>query len=174
MSASPSSQAFSTFPVTLKDTMKLTLIAALLCAATTLAQAESFTSSASSAATTGISASSKSINASSESSSGEDKKVAAGVYQVTAVTAVAAAPDSSGSPGTVRLALKGDQGQADFTLDLPASTVQAQALAVGHKLLVQERAFGYAFALPTAPQQPFFLALAQGWEAEMQSKRVSL
>jgi hypothetical protein len=144
---------------------RLTLIALAAAGGTVLslpAAAESFASSASSAGSASIGSLSDSIGGSSDASSGR-KTAAAGEYRILAVRP---APD-----GRQALELQAVAEPArTFTLTLP---VAAATLQVGERIAVQDRPYGLAFARVDAPE-PFFVALADHWQRELDLRRVTL
>jgi hypothetical protein len=138
----------------------------LLLVAAPAAWGDTITSSASSLASKSVGASSDSISGSSKSSSGGDQKVAAGPYEVVQLA------DAQGKPGQQRLTLRATEATAAFNLDLPADTARTAGVGVGQTVLVQDRPYGYAFALAQAPQQPFYLVVHRAWEGELRSQAV--
>ena len=134
-----------------------------LALAMSLAQADSFTSSASSAASQSIGSLSDSVSGSSKSSAG-DGKTAAGAYQVTAVARLDA--------GRVQLQLAPIAGQADgFALTLPATVAEQQGLQAGAALWVAERPYGLAFAAKQ-DAAPFFLAVDDRLRRDFESLKL--
>ena len=118
-------------------------------------------SSAGSASSKGLS---NSIEGSSDSSSGKDKTamVQDGIYRVVTVS-----PDVQG--GTVRLGLE-PQGMADaqaFVLNVPVQALGGELPVAGDLLQAQRRDYGVQFA---RADQPFYLVLADAWNAELDSR----
>lgn len=134
-----------------------------LAAATAPAWAGSFASSASSAGSASLDGSSNSIEGSSQSSS-DDKTalVQDGAYRVTTVT-----PNEQGD--TVRLGLMPQDmaGAEAFVLNVPVGAFGGQLPVVGEVLQAQRRDYGVQFA---RAEQPFYLVLADAWNAELQSR----
>lgn len=129
-----------------------------------MAQADSFTSSASSAASQSIGSLSDSVSGSSKSSAGDGKTAAAGAYQVTAVAQV--------DGDRVRLQLAPAAGQADgFALTLPATLATQQGLQAGAALWVAERPYGLAFAAKDGAT-PFFLAVDDRLRRDFESLKL--
>ncbi len=136
------------------------------------AQADSTLSTASSAGSTSVGSVSNSVQVSSNSSSG-DKKVADGNYRVHQVA------ELEGRPGMLRVHLTHamPQGAAPvaLTLDLPREALGARGLAMGDVVNVRNRAYGLAFARPTATApEVFFLALEDAWRNDLNPRAVSL
>jgi len=131
----------------------LALLAALFAPAV---WADSLASSASDSTSSAASSTSDSIEGSSHSSgrsSGDEHHAAAGTYQV-----VAMAPNAARA-GTMRVHLaQVDAADESFDLILPEAAARRGELAVGARVDVSERPYGYAFAR-TADAAPFFLAL---------------
>jgi hypothetical protein len=117
-----------------------------LALAMSLAQADSFTSSASSAASQSIGSLSDSVSGSSKSSAGDGKTAAAGAYQVTAVARLDA--------GRVQLQLAPSAGQL-----------------AGAALWVAERPYGLAFAAKEGAT-PFFLAVDDRLRRDFESLKL--
>lgn len=145
-----------------KPPLLATVVAAIgLCLSAGPVAAESIASSASSAGSESVGSLSNSVGASSDSSTGG--KVAAGAYQV-----VASAPAADGRQ---RLTLQAVQdARRSFELLLP---VQAAVVQAGDVIDVQERPYGLAFARAQAAE-PFFIALADGWQGELGLRPVRL
>lgn len=144
--------------------------AALLAAAATAVQAESFVSSASSAGSESSGSVSDSIGASSNSSKKDDRKVGQGRYRVVDVAA------AEGRPGMMQVALAADEGVSPeamqtFNLYVPAKTLVQQPLAAGQRVRVKERDYGLEFS-DDASQRPFFLVLDDGWRQQMRTQVV--
>jgi uncharacterized low-complexity protein len=142
--------------------------AALLAAAATAVQAESFVSSASSAGSESSGSVSDSIGASSNSSKKDDRKVGQGRYRVVEVAA------AEGRPGMMQVALAADEGVSPealqtFHLYVPAQTLAQQPLAAGQRVRVKEREYGLEFS-DDASQRPFFLVLDDGWRQQMRTQ----
>jgi hypothetical protein len=145
------------------STYLMTTITALAFAAalTGPARADSLASSASSAGSASSASVSDSIQESSAASRGG--KVAAGAYRIVAIAPAAA--------GRQRVELQSVQDPARrFALVLP---VAAAPLAAGEVIEVQDRPFGYAFARGPA-RETFFVALAEGWQQDLDLKAVTL
>ena len=129
-------------------------------------------SSASSAGSASLKGSSNSIEGSSDglsNSSSKDKTamVKDGNYRVAAVLPAQA-------PGMLRLQLE-PQGMADaqpFVLNVPAQAFGAQAPVAGDIVQAQRRDYGVQFA-HAQTQEPFFLVLADAWNAELNSRPVT-
>lgn len=141
--------------------MKAMMTAVLSAALVLPAAAESFASSASSAGSASSASVSDSIDGSSDSSRGG--KVAAGDYRIVAIAPAADARQR------VELQSVQDAGRR-FALVLP---VAAAPLVVGELIAVQDRPFGYAFARGAA-RETFFVALADGWQHDLDLKAVTL
>lgn len=145
--------------------MKRLLICTALLAGLAVAQADSFTSSASSLASKSVGSLSDSLSDSSGSSGG-GKQAAAGPYTV---TRMAIAED-----GRVHLALApagdGPQGGA-LTLRLPQAVVQEQGLRTGGALHLLARPYGLAVAR-AAEAAPFFLAVQDGLLRDFESRKI--
>jgi hypothetical protein len=140
-----------------------TLVVAALAAGLSLpAAAESFASSASSAGSASIGSLSDSIGGSSDASSGR-KTAAAGEYRILAI-----APAADGRQ-TLQLQALADPART-FTLTLPMA---AATLQVDEHIAVRDRPYGLAFARVDAPE-PFFVALADHWQRELDLRRVTL
>ncbi|MBB3196843.1 hypothetical protein [Roseateles terrae] len=142
--------------------------AALLAAAATAVQAESFVSSASSAGSESSGSVSDSIGASSNSSKKDDRKVGQGRYRVVEVAA------AEGRPGMMQVALAADEGVSPdamqtFNLYVPAQALAQQPLAAGQRVRVKERDYGLEFS-DDASQRPFFLVLEDGWRQQMRTQ----
>lgn len=149
----------------------LTAIAAMLLSASALPvwADSSVASSASESVSTSVGSVSTSIKKSSGSSS-DDKKVAAGDYQVMAVAVLADAP------GMVRLelqALAADGLVNAFTLDLPQQAFDSSRLSLGQVVTARDRAYGTEFVSANT-KQAFFLALDDHWLKELPSRAVVL
>lgn len=118
-------------------------------------------SSAGSASSKGLS---NSIEGSSDSSSGKDKTamVQDGTYRVATVT-----PDAPA--GTVRLGLEpqGMAGAPAFVLNVPVQALAGKVPVAGDLLQAQRRDYGVQFA---RADQPFYLVLADAWNAELDSR----
>ncbi|WP_374661305.1 hypothetical protein [Inhella sp.] len=145
--------------------MKRLLVCSALLAGLAVAQADSFTSSASSLASKSVGSLSDSLGDSSDSSGG-GKQAAAGPYTV---TRVALAED-----GRVQLALApaGGDGQATtLTLRLPQALVQEQGLRAGDGLHLLARPYGMAVAR-TAEARPFFLAVHDPLLRDFESRKI--
>ena len=146
-------------------TITLTLAgASAMAGATAAAGGSSVGISASSAGSASVKGSSNSIGGSSDSSSGKDKTamVQDGTYRVATVT-----PDAQG--GTVRLGLE-PHGIADaqaFVLSVPVQALAGQVPATGDLVQAQRRDYGVQFA---RADQPFYLGLADAWNAELDSR----
>lgn len=133
--------------------------------ATAAAGGSSVGISASSAGSASSRGSSNSIEGSSDSSSGKDKTamVQDGTYRVATVT-----PDTQG--GTVRLGLEPQGMAADaqaFVLNVPMQALGDHVPATGDLLQAQRRDYGVQFA---RADQPFYLVLADAWNAELDSR----
>ena len=147
-----------------------TAVAALAFAALTPAMAGSITamgSSASSAGSASLKGSSNSIEGISDSSSADKTAmVKDGDYRVTAVQPAAQAD-------MVRLQLEPQtQGAQPFALIVPATAFGAQAPAVGDVVQAQRRDYGVQFTRAQAAE-PFFLVLADAWQAELNSRPIT-
>ncbi len=141
-------------------------LAAMLLAATGVARAESFASSASSAGSASIGSLSDSVRGSSRSSSGDDKKVAEGDYRVLEVA------DAADRPGHLQLKLQavaqpGEEGT--LWLTLPRQALAPRGLAAGDVVIARQRPYGVEFARADAAQvrEAFFLVLADDWHREL-------
>ncbi|MGM9516142.1 hypothetical protein ACS5PK_17970 [Roseateles sp. DB2] len=140
------------------------LTLACLSAQAPLAWADSSSvSSASGSASQSLGSVSDSIQGSSNSSTG--RRVAAGEYRVVEIAAQEDRPDLE------RLQLEGEGGR--FTLLLPAAVRERAMLSRGDLIAVSRPAYGLAFARVGA-DQPFFLALDEGWRHEFQRRAVML
>jgi hypothetical protein len=143
------------------------------------AHADSTLSTASSAGSTSVGSLSNSVTLSSNSSSG-DKKVADGDYRVQQVAALAE------REGVLRVHLThqlegGPLGPTQtaattLTLDMPREALGTRPLVAGDVVTVRNRAYGLAFARPTATAQPdvFFVALDDTWRHELNPRAVKL
>jgi hypothetical protein len=143
-------------------------LAAALLALSAPAGAESIASSASSAGSASVGSLSDSIGGSSDSSRNQ-QQVAQGEYRIVAV-----AP--ADQPGRLRLTLEplvAAEGATGFTLMLPQETAATQGLDTGDVLSVRRRAYGLAFARADRGE-PFYLALADDWQRELDPRAVQL
>ena len=133
------------------------------------ARADSLASSASSAGSASVGSVSDSFRASSNSSSGDNKRAAAGDYQVDAIVAVAGRPDR------LRLELRplGRPAEEGFALELPAQVLERVGLAAGSVVNARARPYGVQFALAPAGE-PFYLVLEDDWYRELAAHRVTL
>ncbi|MDP1899737.1 MAG: hypothetical protein Q8K96_04715 [Rubrivivax sp.] len=149
----------------------LMTLAFLFCASAWPAWAESSASSAVSDSTsTSIGSLSDSIRGSSNSSSGDDRKVADGDYQV---VELAQAPEQ---PGVLRVKLQAVAGRGadgEFFLLMPQETAEKARLEAGQVVAARQRPYGLEFAKGT-PRQAFFLVLADAWYRELQTHVVRL
>ncbi len=155
-------------------TSRLAIVAAISLlglAASSIARADSFTSSAASTASQAVGSLSTSIQGSSNSSSG-GKTVAEGNYEVTNVAA------AQGKPGVVHLRLKaagtatGDRDDnGAFTLELPRAALGERGITSGETVQVRHRPYGYEFAR-AANREPFFLVLADAWMRELDARPI--
>ena len=146
-------------------TLALALAGSPALAGTTVAAGGSSVGiSASSAGSASSKGSSNSIEGSSDSSSGKDKTamVQDGAYRVATV-----APDAQA--GTVRLGLEpqGMAGAQAFVLNVPVKALGGQIPVAGDVLQAQRRDYGVQFA---RADQPFYLVLADAWNAELDSR----
>lgn len=140
-----------------------------------LAQAESFASSASSAGSASVGSLSDSVKGSSKSSSGETK-VAEGDYRVIEVTALA------DRPGLLELKLQaadvpGEKGE--LWLTLPQKALAKRVLAVGDVVHARQRPYGFEFARADGAggangRTAFFLVLADDWKRALDPQPVKL
>jgi hypothetical protein len=148
----------------------LAAAAALVCATTLPAWAESSASSAvSDSVSTSVGSISRSIQRSSDSSS-KGNDVAEGDYRI---IEMAQQPQR---PGTVQLTLRAvaDPAAAGaLMLLLPQEAVAEGRLAEGRIVTVRQRPYGLEFSSGTT-QQPFFLALRDEWFQELQTRVVRL
>lgn len=152
-------------------------LTALVCAA--LAQpclADSSTSSASSAGSASVGSLSDSVKGSSNSSTG-NTKVAEGPYRVMNVAALA------DQPGQLRVQLQALQdpgASGQLWLTLPQQALAGRGLQAGDLVAAQHRPYGVAFAYldqaanGAAKTEPFFLALAPGWNRELAPQAITL
>lgn len=137
---------------------------ACLSAQPLLARADSSSvSSTSASASQSLGSVSDSIQGSSNSSTG--RRVAAGEYRVVEIAAL------EDRPGLERIQMEGEGGR--FTLLLPAAVRERAALRSGDRIAVSTPAYGLAFARAGA-EEPFFLALDEGWRHEFQRRAVTL
>ncbi len=156
---------FARWPATGARVLGLALAAVLAMPA----GATSFASSASSAGSQLSGSLADSLQASSGSSSG-DKKVAEGAYRI---ERVAAAP---GKPNHLRLHLQATAtpgADGALTLDLPRQAVAGQGLAVHALIELRHRPYGIEVAA-AATQTAFFLLLNDEWQADLNSRAVTL
>ena len=140
-------------------------------AASPVAFADSFTSSAASAASQSVGSVSTSLQGSSRSSSG-GPTVAEGDYEVTNVAV------AQGQPGMLQLRLKaaatdttGRSDDGTFTLVLPQAALGERGIATGETVQVRHRPYGYEFARATT-REPFFLVLADAWMRELDARKI--
>jgi hypothetical protein len=127
-------------------------------------------SSASSAASNSVGSLSDSVKKSSNSSSHGNDNVAEGDYRIIEVTAVAE------RPGTARVALQAVADASvdgELTLYVSDRLVDQQRLAAGQIVTAYQRPYGVEFAKGETGQA-FFLALADEWLRELQTKAVTL
>ena len=144
-------------------TLALAAFAAPALADSIVTAGSSAGSSASSAGSASLKGSSNSIEGSSTSSRGDKTAlVHDGTYRVTAVT-----PDVRAD--TVRLGLvpQGMVGAEAFVLNVPVGAFGDQPPTTGELVQAQRRAYGVQFA---RADQPFYLVLADAWNAELDAR----
>lgn len=153
---------------------RLAAFASLIAICAAGAQAASTAASSASSAGSTLSGSvSDSIGGSSNSSSDDDRRVAAGRYEV---IGIAQAP---AKPGTTRMTLRataaaaGTRALREFYLDVPNRALAARGVATGALVQVNERAYGYEFAHADT-RKAFFLALQDTWYRELGSHKVAI
>jgi hypothetical protein len=137
--------------------------------------ASSAASTASSAGSTVSGSVSDSLQGSSNSSTGGDR-VAEGVYRVIEVAEVADRPGHVALHLQPTAGLRTPTGQpaADLWLRLPRAALGDQPLVAGDEVQTRLRAYGIAFARAQNAAEPFFLALADGWEGELNNRVVKM
>jgi hypothetical protein len=141
----------------------LTLLAASLAIGMSWPAAAEFSaSSASSAGSASLGSLSDSVGGSSDASSGR-KTAAAGEYRILAIV-----PTADGRQA-LQLQAVADPAHS-FTLTLPLAVATLQ---VGERIAVMDRPYGLAFARAQATE-PFFVALADHWQRELDLRRVTL
>ena len=149
---------------TLALALALALAGASALAGSLAAGGSSVGMSASSAGSASSRGASNSIEGSSDSSSGKDKTamVQDGTYRVVTVT-----PDVPG--GAVRLGLEplGITGAQAFVLNVPVQALGGGLPVAGDLLQAQRRDYGVQFA---RADQPFYLVLADAWNAELDAR----
>lgn len=141
----------------------------LLAGLATAAQAESFASSASSLGSASVGSLSDSVKGSSNSSSGK-AQVAEGAYRV---IDVAVAPGRAGRLQVTLQASERPGPEGALRLLLPARAWEAQGLRQGDLVQATHRPYGVEFAR-AADRMPFFLALADDWRHELDTRAVGL
>ena len=139
-------------------------LASALLVASTIARADSFASSASSAGSESSGSVSASLRGSSGSSSKGDRK-AEGPYRI---VDVAAAPDDA---TRTRVTMQRDDDGTRLVLELPRTTFARQDLGRGDLVRVTPRVYGFAFSRADTPA-PFYLVLADDWQAELAPRLV--
>ena len=156
-----------------------TLVASIAAAAAlglaAQAGAESLTTSASSAGSSASSAGSASSRGSSDSirsssdSSRDEHKVTEGEYRVIAIAPAEGRTDLL----TVQLEPTADNPSGHgFVLDLPARALAATGpVAAGDRVFARHRSYGLEFNRVGATE-PFFLVLADAWQADLQTRVV--
>lgn len=144
----------------------------LLCALPAAGWASSTASSASvDSVSASVSSLSDSVQSSSRSSAG-DRPVAEGEYRVVEVAEVRQTP--GGPRVRVTLAAPDDEaGDSAWHLWLPAALPAARELQAGEAIAVRHRPYGMEFARGQ-PRRAFFLALAEPWVRELQTRVVPL
>lgn len=158
-------------PASFQRFTTVALLALAGVAASPVAFADSFTSSAASAASQSVGSVSTSLQGSSRSSSG-GPTVAEGDYEVTNVAA------AQGQPGMLQLRLKAAATAADrnddgtFTLVLPQAALGERGIVTGETVQVRHRPYGYQFARASNREEPFFLVLADAWMRELDARPI--
>ena len=143
----------------------LVLAACVVTGVTSQAEADSFASSASSAGSESSGSSSASLHDSSNSSS-HDRRGENVDYRIVAID------DAADHPGHARLTLQGGDPDQRLALDVPLAIAQREAFRPGDVVTSRQRVYGWAFARVGA-QDPFFLVLADDWQAQFAPRRVS-
>jgi hypothetical protein len=133
---------------------------------TSLARADSFTSSASSAGSASSGSVSASLRGSSNSSTGGDQTSAVD-YRV---IDVAEAPDRI---GIARVTLQADDPQQQVVLDLPRAIAQQQRLGRGDRVHARRHVYGFEFARGDT-REAFYLVLADDWFDDLAARPLSL
>lgn len=133
------------------------------------AGAESLASSASSAGSASVGSLSDSVKGSSNSSSGKTQ-VAEGAYRV---IDVAAAPDRDQALRITLQATDRPGPEGALQLELPRRAWEPQGLRAGDLVQASHRPYGVEFARADT-RTPFFLALADDWRHELDTRAVGL
>ena len=130
-------------------------------------RAASFASSTASASSQSGSASLGSVSNSFEASSDGARRAAgdaAGDYRVAAID------DAPGRPGVARIVLQAVADAAiEYRLYVPQPTVSGHRLDAGQIVRIEARPYGWAFAAQ-ATGQPFFIAVADDWLPDLQTR----
>ena len=146
-------------------TFRFACVAAAL-SATSIAHADSFTSSASSAGSASSGSVSGSLRGSSNSSTGGDKAAAAD-YRI---IEIAMAPDRA---GVARITMQADDPEQRIVLDLPRAIVDKQAFSPGDVVRTRKQVYGFEFARGDT-HEAFYLVLADDWYGELAARPVRL
>jgi hypothetical protein len=157
--------AVKEYSMTNPITFRVACVAAAL-SATSIAHADSFTSSASSAGSASSGSVSASLRGSSNSSTGGDKAAAAD-YRI---IEIAMAPDRA---GVARITMQADDPEQRIVLDLPRAIVDKQAFSPGDVVRTRKQVYGFEFARGDT-HEAFYLVLADDWYGELAARPVRL
>lgn len=143
--------------------LALRLAALALAAAALPAFADSLASSASGSLSVSSDKISNSLSDSSQSSSNRDARNAQGDYKVIDVAEVA------DRPGVLKARLHAVDREDEFFLTLPREAAANGQVAAGAVVTAMQRPYGIEFATG-GEHRAFFLALADQWADELESK----